>query len=112
MQFFGFVWLIFTVPFHLFYLNGKKSRAELKKQTEILEKQKADNLARQAADKANRIEKKIIEDQEKKKLATMSSEVEKASPADEILKLSKLKDDGIISEEEFEAKKKQLLALD
>ena len=94
---FGFVWLIFTVPFHLFYLNGKKNRAELKKQTEILEKQKADNLAKQAADKANEIEQQ--------------SEV-KNSSADEILKLSKLKDDGIISVEEFEAKKKQLLGLE
>ena len=95
---FGFVWLIlFTVPFHLFYLNGKKSRAELKKQTEILEKQKADNLENQAADKANELEKQ--------------SEV-KSSSAVEILKLSKLKNDGIISKEEFEAKKKQLLGLD
>ena len=41
---------------------------------------------------------------EKEKLAQNST-------ADEILKLSKLKDDGIISEEEFEAKKKKLLDL-
>ena len=34
-----------------------------------------------------------------------------SSSADEILKLSKLKDDGIISAEEFEAKKKKLLDL-
>ena len=36
---FGFVFLIITVPFHLLYLNSKKSKKELKKQTKILEKQ-------------------------------------------------------------------------
>ena len=34
-----------------------------------------------------------------------------SSTADEILKLSKLKDDGILSDEEFELKKNQLLDL-
>ena len=36
---FGVVWLVFTVPFHLIYLNSKKSKKELKKQTKIMEKQ-------------------------------------------------------------------------
>ena len=36
---FGFGWLILTVPFHVFYLNSKKSGKELEKQTEILEEQ-------------------------------------------------------------------------
>jgi hypothetical protein len=52
---FGFVWLILTVPFHLFYLNGKKSKAELIKQTEILEKQNSEKEG-QAAGKASEIE--------------------------------------------------------
>jgi len=93
---FGFVWLILTVPFHLFYLNGKKNSKELKKQTDILQKQKKEERANSAVEEANKIEKE--------KLAQNST-------ADEILKLSKLKDDGIISEEEFEAKKKKLLDL-
>ena len=53
---FGFVWLILTVPFHLFYLNGKKSKAELIKQTEILEKQNLEKVEQEAAEKANEIE--------------------------------------------------------
>ena len=36
---FGFVALIITVPLHLLYLNSKKSKKELKKQTKILENQ-------------------------------------------------------------------------
>ncbi|HIX15968.1 MAG TPA: SHOCT domain-containing protein [Candidatus Hungatella pullicola] len=36
---------------------------------------------------------------------------EKTSEADEILKFKKLLDDGIITQEEFEAKKKQILGL-
>ena len=39
---FGFVFLIVTVPFHLLYLNSKKSKKELKKQTKILEKQESE----------------------------------------------------------------------
>jgi hypothetical protein len=35
----------------------------------------------------------------------------KASPADELEKLAELRDQGVITEEEFEAKKKQVLDL-
>jgi hypothetical protein len=35
-----------------------------------------------------------------------------ASPADQLRELASLRDDGIITEEEFEAKKKQLLGLE
>ena len=40
---FGVFWLIFTIPFHLFYLNSKKSKKELKKQTKIMEQQAKEN---------------------------------------------------------------------
>jgi uncharacterized membrane protein YciS (DUF1049 family) len=36
---FGFVFLIITVPFHLFYLNGKRTKKTLQKQTDIMEKE-------------------------------------------------------------------------
>jgi len=36
---FGFVFLVLTVPLHLLYLNSKRSKKELTKQTKILEKQ-------------------------------------------------------------------------
>ena len=41
----------------------------------------------------------------------ISKTTQSDSPADEIEKLSKLKDQGIISEDEFGVKKKQLLGL-
>ena len=43
------------------------------------------------------------------KLKPVSNKSDSFSSADEILKFSKLKDEGIISEEEFEKKKKELL---
>ena len=36
---FGFVGLIITVPLHLFYLNGKRTKNTLEKQTDIMEKE-------------------------------------------------------------------------
>jgi predicted membrane protein len=50
---FGFVWLILTVPFHMFYLNSKKSKKELKKQTKILEKQEKDRVKKQKKEASN-----------------------------------------------------------
>ena len=47
--------------------------------------------------------------EQQKKLANPSSS--STSAADEIAKYKKLADDGIITQEEFEAKKKQLLGL-
>ena len=39
------------------------------------------------------------------------AQVEEPSPLDEVERLTQLKDEGVITEEEFEAKKKQLLDL-
>jgi len=36
---FGFVGLIVSVPLHLLYLNGKKTKKTLEKQTDIMEKE-------------------------------------------------------------------------
>ena len=36
---FGVVGLIITVPLHLFYLNGKRTKKTLEKQTDIMEKE-------------------------------------------------------------------------
>ena len=52
------------------------------------------------------IEKKSMDSGQNK-----TTVVQQASTADEILKFKKLADDGIITQEEFEAKKKQLLGL-
>ena len=57
---------------------------------------------------ANSAYSKLIKYIQPKKISKRSTA---GSSADEILKLSKLKDQGIISVEEFEAKKKQLLSL-
>ena len=46
---FGVVGLILTVPFHLFYLNSKKSKNELSKQTKILEKQEKEKKIEESA---------------------------------------------------------------
>jgi hypothetical protein len=54
--------------------------------------------------------KTFIEEQ-MAKVATGSTTVQALSPADEITKFKGLLDQGIISAEEFEAKKKQLLGL-
>ena len=49
----GVFWLILTVPFHLFYLNSKKSKKELKKQTKILEKQEKDRIKEKKKESSN-----------------------------------------------------------
>lgn len=58
-----------------------------------------------------RIRELIVDRQEKKKNDTVKVVETKSSNADELRKYKQLLDDGIISKEEFEAKKKSLLGL-
>ena len=51
----------------------------------------------------------IIKSEEKKKPKKVAAK--KADPTAEIRKYAKLRDDGLITEEEYQAKKKELLGL-
>lgn len=54
---------------------------------------------------------KLLIERQNKSTATISSNISSASNADELKKYKELLDGGIISQEEFNAKKKQLLGL-
>jgi hypothetical protein len=51
----------------------------------------------------------VIPDEYKPKKETASAPAQKISVADELIKLKKLLDDGVITQEEFDAQKKKLL---
>ena len=53
----------------------------------------------------------LTEGAEKKKETKTKPEKESTDPTEEVRKYAKLKDDGIITEEEFQIKKKELLGL-
>jgi hypothetical protein len=57
------------------------------------------------------LSKEEFEAEKAKRTSTSQPEVKQISSAEELLKFKKLLDDGIITQEEFDAKKKQLLGL-
>jgi hypothetical protein len=61
----------------------------------------------EAEEAKNLIQSKVLEASKSKQ----PNHIQQSSPADEIKKLSNLKSKGIITEDEFQAKKKQLLGL-
>ena len=86
---FGFWMLLISIPLHIFYSMNKKNANNLseniKEQTEVLKNQ-----------------------QEEMKNKSDSVKIE-ASMADELSKLAKLKESGILSDEEFLTQKEKLL---
>lgn len=59
----------------------------------------------------NYIEKRIAEEKEAKRAPAATVVQQAASPAEELKKMKELLDMGIVTQEEFDAKKKQLLGL-
>ena len=86
---FGFWMLLISIPLHIFYsmsqTNAKKLSDDIQQQTEVLKSQQEES-------KAN-------ED-------TTTTDI---SMADELNKLAKLKDSGVLTEEEFLSQKRKLL---
>tara|TARA_A100001015_G_scaffold183577_1_gene204235 strand:- start:1434 stop:1730 length:297 start_codon:yes stop_codon:yes gene_type:complete len=82
---FGLVGLVVSIPLHLIYLNSKKSKEELVKQTDIMEQQKS---------------QKDTPKNDTKNMDTITEEIKK---------LAKLKDDGLITEDEYNKKKADIL---
>ena len=86
---FGFWMLLISIPLHIFYsmsqTNAKKLSDVIQQQTEVLKSQQEES-------KAN-------ED-------TTTTDI---SMADELNKLAKLKDSGVLTEEEFLSQKRKLL---
>jgi len=86
---FGFWMLLISIPLHIFYSmskrNTKKLSKNIKEQTEVLKKQ-----------------------QEEVKAQNDSNKTE-ISKADELAKLAKLKESGVLTEEEFLSQKEKLL---
>mgnify|MGYP001182804349 CR=1 FL=1 len=86
---FGFWMLLISIPLHIFYsmsqTNAKKLSDDIQQQTEVLKSQQE--------------ESKSNED----------STITETSMADELNKLAKLKDSGVLTEEEFLSQKRKLL---
>tara|TARA_B100000161_G_scaffold255730_1_gene218153 strand:+ start:484 stop:795 length:312 start_codon:yes stop_codon:yes gene_type:complete len=86
---FGFWMLLISIPLHIFYSitqsNAKKLSDDIQEQTEVLKSQQE--------------ESKSNED----------STITETSMADELNKLAKLKDSGVLTEEEFLSQKRKLL---
>ena len=86
---FGFWMLLISIPLHIFYSitqsNAKKLSDDIQEQTEVLKSQQE--------------ESKSNED----------STITETSMADELNKLAKLKDSGVLTEEEFISQKRKLL---
>lgn len=88
---FGLWMLLISIPLHMFYYmnksNANKLSKDIKEQTEVLKNQHEDqkeNNSNQSSDKSS-------------------------SVADELNKLSKLKESGVLTEDEFNLQKEKLL---
>lgn len=69
------------------------------------------NIAANQAQQPNQPNAQPVTQQAKQAVKQPTVKAASTDPADEIRKFKKLADDGIITKEEFEAKKKQLLGL-
>ena len=86
---FGFWMLLISIPLHIFYsmsqTNAKKLSDDIQQQTEVLKSQQEESKANE------------------------DSTTTDISMADELNKLAKLKDSGVLTEEEFLSQKRKLL---
>lgn len=71
-------------------------------------KQKVENVKKILEEK---LEKAVVEEKEEKRKVSQETKMNDDSRFDEIRKYKQLLDEGIITEEEFQAKKKELLNL-
>lgn len=86
---FGFWMLLISIPLHIFYSisqsNAKKLSDDIQEQTEVLKSQQEESKANE------------------------DSKIPEASTADELSKLAKLRDSGVLTDEEFSSQKEKLL---
>ena len=86
---FGFWMLLISIPLHIFYSisqsNAKKLSDDIQEQTEVLKNQQEESKANE------------------------DSKIPEASTADELSKLAKLRDSGVLTDEEFSSQKEKLL---
>ena len=86
---FGFWMLLISIPLHIFYSisqsNAKKLSDNIQEQTEVLKSQQEESKANE------------------------DSKIPEASTADELSKLAKLRDAGVLTDEEFSSQKEKLL---
>ena len=86
---FGFWMLLISIPLHIFYSisqsNAKKLSDNIQEQTEVLKSQQEESKANE------------------------DSKIPEASTADELSKLAKLRDSGVLTDEEFSSQKEKLL---
>ena len=88
---FGFWMLLISIPLHIFYSMNKSNANKLSKdindQTQVLKNQQED---------------------QKEKIQNSSSK-NKSSLADELSKLAKLKESGVLTQDEFNLQKEKLI---
>jgi hypothetical protein len=96
------------------YKMTKKDAQRIEEQTGTDPEEMTDEELEKAMAELN-IEKQYRDDSDEEYIedvpAQKGQEADQPSYIDELERLSKLKDDGVITEEDFEAKKKQLLGL-
>ncbi len=96
------------------YKMSKKDAQRIEEHTGTNPEEMTDEELEKAMAELN-IEKQYRDDSDQEYIedapAQKGQEVDQPSYIDELERLSKLKDDGVITEEDFEAKKKQLLGL-
>ena len=88
---FGIWMLLISIPLHIFYSvnksNANKLSKDIKEQTEVLKNQQEDQKENNNNESSNN----------------------SSSVADELNKLSKLKESGVLTEDEFNLQKEKLL---
>ena len=94
------------------YKMSKKDAQRVEEHTGTSPEEMTDEELERAMDELD-IEKQYREESDQAEAGQVDSEYEDDEPSymDELERLSELKDKGVISEEDFETKKKQLLGL-
>ncbi len=94
------------------YKMSKKDAQKIEEHTGTSPEELTDEELEKAMNELN-IEKQLRDESDVEEPGQADTESEEAEPdyLEELERLSKLKDQGVITEEEFEAKKKQLLGL-
>ncbi len=94
------------------YKMSKKDAKKIEEHTGTSPEEMTDEELEKAMNELN-IEKQLRDESDVAEPGQADTESEEAEPdyLDELERLSKLKDQGVITEEEFEAKKEQLLGL-
>jgi hypothetical protein len=94
----------------LAYKLGKKDTQQIEQHTGRSVEEMSDEELEAAANELN-LRKEPLTDEDQQYVDEQGSDEQEPSYLDELKKLGQLKDEGVITDEEFTAKKKQLLGL-